>query len=342
MDTDAVVLAEVTRRGRRLLTRTELLAMGISAEEIECRVRRGSWQRIHAGVYLIGAGALTHEERACAAALAGAPHSYVGGVAGAALHGIGDWGRLIEVWAPHGTDVVAAGVRVHRTRKGGVPITSLGSCRVPTACVEQVLLDLAGKLPRRSLHRAFTTAWRKRKTNPAAVLAHVQRFGGRGVRGTGVLRELAELYGGVKRGPGSEAEADFLLELFDALETAGIEAPTPQLSIKVDGGRLTVTPDFGWGRRWAVIEMLGLEAHGDYERQDADVERASLIRNAGWALDEVTPRAMRARPAEKIRRLVAFLEAHPPIHDAPPGRCTCASCGPLPDRAAELGEIRRR
>lgn len=320
MDTDAVVLAEVTRRGRRLLTSSELLVLGLSTEEIECRVRRGSWQRIHAGVYLIGAGALTHEEKACAAVLAGAPHAYAGGVVGARLHGIGDWGSFIEVWAHHGTDIVATGVRVHRTRKVGVPVVMLGSCRVPTACVEQVLLDLAAKIPRRDLHQAFTTAWRKGKTNPAAVLAHVVRFGGRGVRGSGVLRELAELYAGVKRGPGSVAEADFLLELFEALEGAGIEPPTPQLSIKVDGGRVTLTPDFGWERRRAVIEMLGLEAHGNYERQDEDVERASLIRNAGWALDEVTPRAIRTRPAEKIRRLVAFLQAHPPVHDGPPTR----------------------
>lgn len=320
MDTDAVVLAEVTRRGRRLLTSSELLVLGLSTEEIECRVRRGSWQRIHAGVYLIGAGALTHEEKACAAVLAGAPHAYAGGVVGARLHGIGDWGSFIEVWAHHGTDIVATGVRVHRTRKVGVPVVMLGSCRVPTACVEQVLLDLAAKIPRRDLHQAFTTAWRKGKTNPAAVLAHVVRFGGRGVRGSGVLRELAELYAGVKRGPGSVAEADFLLELFEALEGAGIEPPTPQLSIKVDGGRVTLTPDFGWERRRAVIEMLGLEAHGNYERQDEDVERASLIRNAGWALDEVTPRAIRTRPAEKIRRLVAFLQAHPPVPDGPPTR----------------------
>lgn len=332
MDTDAVILAEVTRRGRRLLTRCEILALGISPEEIECRVRRGSWQRIHAGVYLIGAGDLTHEEQACAAALAGAPHAYTGGVVGARLHAIGDFGPFIEVWAPHGTDVVATGVRVHRTRKPGVPVVMLGSARVPTACVEQVLLDLAARLPRRALHQAFTTAWRKRKTNPALVLAHIARFGGRGVRGSGVLRELAELYAGVGRGPGSEAEADFLLELLEALEAAGIEAPTPQLAIKVDRGRSTVVPDFGWERRWAVIEMLGLEAHGDYRRQDDDVERASLIRNAGWALDEVTPRAMRVRPDEKVRRLVAFLRAHPPIHDGPPGRCTCDACpAPAPD-----------
>ena len=328
MDTDAVVLAEVTRRGRRLLTRREILALGISPEEVECRVRRGSWQRIHAGVYLIGAGALTFEERACAAALAGAPHARAGGVVGARLHGIGDFGSFLEVWAPHGTDVVARGVRVHRTRKAGVPVLLLGPCRVPTACVEQVLLDLAARLPRRALHQVFTTAWRKRKTTPAAVLLHVDRFGGRGVRGSGVLRELAELYAGVERGPGSEAEADFLLELFEALEAAGIEAPTPQLAIKVDGGRQTVVPDFGWSRRWAVIEMLGLEAHGDYERQDDDVERASLIRNAGWALDEVTPRAIRTRPAEKVRRLVSFLRAHPPIHGGPPGACSCDACPP--------------
>jgi hypothetical protein len=180
---------------------------------------------------------------------------------------------------------------------------------IPCVVIEHALLEAAAVLPKRDVHQLLTSAWRKRLTTPKKVLAHVQAHGGRGVRGTCRLREVAELYATTKRGPGSEAEADFLFDFYAALDAAGIEHPELQFAIDVRGGTEKVVPDFVWPVRRKVIEMKGLEAHGDYRIQDEDVERESAIRAAGWGLDCVTPRAMRERPQQTIARLISFLEA---------------------------------
>ncbi|HUP87417.1 MAG TPA: hypothetical protein VM143_17330 [Acidimicrobiales bacterium] len=145
------------------------------------------------------------------------------------------------------------------------------------------------------------------KTTPRKVLLHLEVHGGRGVRGVCRLREVAELYDGTRRGPGSEAEADFLHDFLAALNAAGIERPELQHAIPVRGGIEKLVPDFTWPGRGKVIEMKGLSAHGDYLIQDEDNERESAIRAAGWQLDTVTPRSMRERPGATITRLLRFL-----------------------------------
>lgn len=139
------------------------------------------------------------------------------------------------------------------------------------------------------------------------MLLHLEVHGGRGVRGVCRLREVAELYDGTRRGPGSEAEADFLHDFLAALNAAGIERPELQHAIPVRGGIEKLVPDFTWPGRGKVIEMKGLSAHGDYLIQDEDNERESAIRAAGWQLDTVTPRSMRERPGATITRLLRFL-----------------------------------
>jgi hypothetical protein len=148
-----------------------------------------------------------------------------------------------------------------------------------------------------------------RKTTPRKVLAYLEVFGGRGVRGVCKLREVAELYAASQRGPGSEAEADFLHDFLAALDDAGIERPELQFVIPIRGGAEKVVPDFTWPGRRKVIELKGLSAHGDYLVQDDDNEREAAIRAAGWDLDIVTPRSMRERPDRTINRLLRFLGA---------------------------------
>ncbi len=186
-----------------------------------------------------------------------------------------------------------------------MPTTVIGGIRV--VCLEEALLQVAPYVSTRSLHRLLTTAWRMNQTTPRKVLVHLADHGGRGVRGVRRLREVAELYEATRRGPGSEAEADFLFDFLSALDAAGIEQPEMQYAIPIRGGAEKVVPDFTWPDRGKVIEMKGLSAHGDYVIQDDDNEREEAIRAAGWELAVVTPRSMRERPGAVIARLLLFL-----------------------------------
>jgi hypothetical protein len=303
---DARVLAAVTRRGRRLLTVSEILEEGATYAQIVDRVNAGIWQRVHDAVVLIGAGALTWEEEVLAATQAGGETAGACRRAAARLHRIGEYGRrLVEIAVTHGTEIHAEGVLVHRTRRL-TPLVMVDG--IPCTSVEETLLDLAAILPARLVHQAMTTAWRTKLTTPKKVLGHIEHYGGRGVKGTRKLRNIAKLYDECDRGPGSEAEADLLWQLFERLEAAGIECPMMQGVIKVDRGRRDLSVDLLWKKRTKVVEMMGLSAHGDYIRQDEDTVRGALIRDAGYDLREVTPRAVRERPHETIAEIVRWLQ----------------------------------
>lgn len=312
---DRRILAAVSRRGRRLLTHAELVEAGATNKQIEGRCDRGTLQRVHHEVYLVGVGALTWRERLLAGVLAGGDSASAASFSAIHLWGLPNYSKgSVHVQVVHGTTLRAAGVTRHRTRRG-VPTTAVDG--IPVVCLEEALLQVAARLPAREIHCLLTTAWRKGQTTPRKVLLHVERYGGRGVRGVCRLREVAELYDGTRRGPGSEAEADFLFDFLDALDDAGVERPDLQHVIEVRHGTERLVPDFTWPRRRKVIEMKGLSAHGDYMIQDADNEREADIRAAGWDLATVTPRSMRERPAQTIARLLEFLRT-PPSAPRPP------------------------
>jgi hypothetical protein len=305
---DSRILAAVTRRGRRLTTLAELTEEGedqVSEKAVLRRVRSGVLQRVYDGVYLVGAGDLTREEEYLAIVLAGGPTALASGFTTLELAGLEAKSKRPQVTVSWKTSFPLDTVDVRRTRRS-LPWETLKG--VPSVTVAQGLLDVAARLPERDLHKFLTTAWRKRLTTPRAVLDHIEKYGGRGVKGTRRLRGIAEIYDGVERGPGSEAEADFLFDLFAELDRAGIERPELQFVIDVRDGREKVVPDFVWPRRRKVVEMKGLKAHGDYLKQDEDVERESAIRAAGWDLDCLTPRAMRERRKQTIARVITFLQ----------------------------------
>lgn len=288
------------------MTYAELTTAGVSEEALTCRVKNGAMQRIHSGVYLVGAGELTWQEKALAGVLAGGASAKAGSFTVLRLNGLETYapGQII-VYVPVATGCEATGVTFKRTRRDPPGTVVEG---VPCVVIEHALLDVAAKLPSRGLHKLLTTAWRKGLTTPQKVLGHIEAHGGRGVRGTVKLRGVADLYASGGRAPGSEAEADFLFELYAALDAAGIERPELQVAIGVRDGTDRVVPDFVWPGRWKVIEMKGLAAHGNYMIQDEDVEREAAIRAAGWELDSLTPRAMRERRAATLRRVIRFLQ----------------------------------
>lgn len=296
----------VKKLGRRLLTMPEFNKIGLSRKVVAARAKRGSLQRIHGSVYLVGAGKLTWQEEILAAVLAGGSTARASSFSAIRLWGLGHFSPgVVYVEIFHGTARRLKGVVVKRTRRATPRRTRDG---VPVVCVEEALLAVSHRLSEKVLHRLLTKAWRKRLTTPKRVIQHLDAHGKR-VPGNEKLARVAQLYVDHARGPGSDAEADFLFDFYAALDARGIERPELQYVIDVRDGTEKLVPDFTWPKRRKVVEMKGLEAHGDYVKQDEDVEREADIRAAGWDLECVTPRAMRERPKTTIERLIRFLES---------------------------------
>ena len=302
----------VEELGRRIVTTKELKGVRATRKTIATRLERGTLRRIHDGVYLVGAGELSWQEEILAGVLAGGDTARASHFSALRLFELGNYqsGR-VHVTVAYATTLQADDVIAHRTRRS---VRSTVVDGVPVVCVEEGLLGAAPKLSTRELHRLLTAAWRRRLTTPRKLLLHLERHGV-GVKGRDKLQSVAAMYAGMARGPGSDKEADFVFDFFAALDAHGIERPELQFSIKVREGRHTWTVDFAWPRRRKAIEMKGLAAHGDYVIQDEDVEREGDIRAAGWDLDSLTPRAMRERPTQTIRRLIRFLQTpNPSLH----------------------------
>lgn len=286
-----------TRRG--LITRPEVLAANGSDRVIEGRCESERWQRVHAGVYLVGVAPLDWRGQLHAAVLAageGAAASHRAALVVWGLDGIG--AAPLEITVPVTHRPVPAGVLVHRTRRP-VPVAHCGGIDVTT--VERTILDVASCLPPVVVEKAFESAVRKGLTTATKVELFVRAQGGKGVRGSTALKEIL-----AERAPGRAAGSPAEVELLRALRRAGVAAPVRQYEIALSGGAVA-TVDLAWPERRKAVEVDGIDAHATAEALDRDDERQNELCDAGWELRRYSARTVHRHPQQVAQRVARFL-----------------------------------
>ena len=161
------VIARLASRSHGVVTRRELLAAGVTSDEIVHRVRSGLLLREYRGVYRVGHRAPSVEARYLAAVLACGPGALLSGPAAAHL-----WGLLKGAAPP--PEVLARterrlrGVATRRARRSDPPAgtTHRG---IPITTVPFTLIALAAKLPSAELARACHEAGVRYGTTPRQV-----------------------------------------------------------------------------------------------------------------------------------------------------------------------------
>jgi Transcriptional regulator, AbiEi antitoxin len=160
------ILARIARRQHGLVTRKQLLAAGISREEIRRRIQKGALLVVHRGVYRVGHKAPSIESRYLAAVLACGDGAVLSGDAAGYL-----WGLIKgtapppEVTAPKRRRV--RGVRTRHARRGEIEATI---CRgIPITTVPRTLVDLSSLLQLEDLARACHEAGVLHRTTPRQV-----------------------------------------------------------------------------------------------------------------------------------------------------------------------------
>jgi Transcriptional regulator, AbiEi antitoxin len=160
------ILARIARRQHGLVTRKQLLAAGISKEEIRRRIQKGALLVVHPGVYRVGHKAPSIEARYLAAVLACGDGAVLSGHAAAYL-----WGLIKgtapppEVTAPKRRKV--RGVRTRHARRGEIEATTWRG--IPITTVPRTLVDLASLLQLEDLARACHEAGVLHRTTPRQV-----------------------------------------------------------------------------------------------------------------------------------------------------------------------------
>jgi hypothetical protein len=172
--------AWIADRAHGIVTREELLAAGVSRDQVTRRVRSGALRRVFAGVYRTGP--LTTEARYMAAVKACGEGALLSGPAAAHLF------SLIKgpPPPPHVTTRTERRLRGVTTRRSPVICANATKFRgIPVTPIPQILIDLAASLSFDALGQACHEA-HVRGTRPE----HVDPLLRRGTRGAGRLRAI--------------------------------------------------------------------------------------------------------------------------------------------------------
>ena len=255
-----------------LAHRKQALELGMTARQIDERVASGLLIPEHRGVYRVAGAPRSGEQAILAACLAAG----VGAVASHRSAGV-LWGlRGVEAVEPE--IIVPAtrcptlhGVLVHRTdRLDRVDVSR--RLRIPVTTPARTLLDLGAVAPALVVESALEDALMRRLVTFALLTGTLERLGGPGRSGAGVLRALV-----LERDPATAPTQSMLEDLlFRVVRRGGLPAPVRQYEVAgvlLDGAY----PDV----------RLGLEAdsrlgHGGRLDVQRNSDKANILLAHGW------------------------------------------------------------
>ena len=262
-------IMELARSQHGVVTRRQLLELGVDPRAISRRARSGQWSRLFRGTYVVGPIA-PPRAREMAAALACGPNALISHRSAAGL-----WNVFPAPPASDPVDVTVVGRRSQvsaiqawgavsladdeRTRVDGIPVTSIG----------RTLVDFAAVAPMSDLEGAVARAEREGLITPPALDALLARYRRR--PGTPALRAVLTRSGGPALVE-SEAEKIFLRDV-----VRKGDLPAPRTNAEVGGYRL----DFYWEEHGVAVEIDGFRWHGNRPRFDSDRRRITRLAAAG-------------------------------------------------------------
>jgi very-short-patch-repair endonuclease len=308
----------IAERQHGLVTRDQLVELGVGRGALEHALHAGHLHRMHPGVYaLVGPPALPTLAVERAALLACGENAYLSHGSAAAVWGFRPRG-------PGSTDVTVVGRESGRQRPG-IVIHRTGHLAqidrrlhsgLRIVSPARALLDIASGLDGRQLERALDQALATGRTSLGAVRAVLREYPHR--PGAARLRALAS--------PGrsltmtrSECEERFL----ELVRKAGL--PSPEVNARV--GRFEV--DFCWRRQRVIVEIDGYPFHSSQAALERDHRRDAVLQQMGFLVIRILGREL-LMASERVlvrvagalargeRRSDAMTTGNAPVSAAPP------------------------
>jgi very-short-patch-repair endonuclease len=292
------LVAEAADAQYGVVTRRQLLALGLTRSLVDHAVARGRLIGWHRGVYALARRSSPAMARYLAAVLAVGEDALLSHHAAAAV-----WGLRPSRAAEVDVTVVARdagrrrpGIRVHRrarmddrdrARRHNIPITSAAL----------TLLDLTPELGMRELERIFDAALKERIVTRAAVEQTAARNPTR--PGAGRLAALARSELAATTVSRSDGEERFL----ELVRAGGL--PDPELNAQI--GPYTV--DAFWRDVGLVVEIDGYGFHGTRRSFDTDHERDQYLSARDLTVLRFTRDQVVKQPAVVLVRLTQRLTA---------------------------------
>jgi hypothetical protein len=289
------VVGDLAEHQHGVVSREQLLGLGLGQSLIDHWVHNGRLYLIHAGVYAVGHRRLDRHGRWRAAVLACGPGAVLSHRDAAHLWGFRRSARRdIDVTALGRTRHRRRGLTVHRPRslheddvimREGIPVTT----------VPRTLLDLAEVIRPQQLRRAFEESQRLELFDLSTMHALLGRSRGRrGVKPLNVL--LAE----EADAPTTKEELEY--RFADFIRDFGL--PQPIYNATVAGYEV----DTYWPDLDRIVELHSFEFHGKTHAQHERDSRKWLdLQLAGYVVTRVTWRMLNdpERLAEQLRAFLA-------------------------------------
>jgi len=265
-----------------VVTRRQLLELGLSAQAVQHRIAKGRLHRVTPGVYSVGRAELSRPGHWMAAVLACGPQAVLSHASAAALWGIGpERPDAIEVTLCGSSARRRPGVLVYR--RPNLRSSDLTVHRgIPVTCPVRTLIDLAARSGRSELERAVNDADRLDLIDPESLYEALDSYPGQ--RGVGPLRAM--LGERSFRLTDSELERRFL----PIAAAAGM--PPPLTRQWLNGFRV----DFHWPDLGLVVETDGLRYHRTPAQQAKDRVRDQTHAAAGLVPLRFTHAQVRFEP----------------------------------------------
>ncbi len=262
-------------RQHDVVSRRQLLAAGLSPDQVTDRVRRGVLTRIHRGVFTLSSRPLPPHGRFAAAVLAGPDDTVLSHRSAAQLHGMlpQDRGPVHVTTAEISRSRL--GIVIHRSRC----LEDATTTREGIACttIPRTLVDLAAQLGPVPAERAWSTLGARRAIDLNAVENELRRHPNR--PGSSVVRALVATHhdtiSGVSR---------------STLETMAIALcrkhglPMPQVNALLTIGTRTFEIDLLWRGAKIAVEVDSWGTHGHVSSFRNDRARDFTLQAAGWAV----------------------------------------------------------
>lgn len=281
-------MARLAQGQHGVVSRRQLLEVGISGRAIERRLQHGQLHELFRGVYVFGARRISRRGRWMAAVLTGGNGTVLSHRSAARLWRLlspaDEW---IDVTSPPGRVVRRKGVISHesvvaedeRTVVDGIPVTS----------PFRTVFDLAGVLDRRGLERAWHAAEVGEMRDRVSLPMLLERYPGR--RGSRNLRALLEA-----PEPVGFTRNDFEEAFVALVDAHALRRPRMNGTLALRGRFFEI--DALWEDEQVAVELDSRSVHGTDRNFESDKQRDRILLAEGWRTMRVTWRQLQQEPDE--------------------------------------------
>lgn len=296
-------VGDLARGQHGVVSRRQLLAIGLDTDAIKRRVRAGRLHRIHPGVYAVGHTAITRRGRWMAAVLASGEEAVLSHRSATALFGV--WGSgtgEIHVTVPRKVRSTRS-IRRHFSMLPEDEVEIVDG--IPVTSASRAALDLAaekGEASAESALRELEYLGIYGAVSLPAVLARHPNH-----RGARACREALEH---LRDDPGGRIRSDLEERFIAFLDANNIPRPRLNAWLSVDEDRYQV--DCLWPEARLIAELDDWQSHGTRRGFRKDRKRDRRLGAVGYRVVRITEDQIRNEPAALATDLQASVITYAP------------------------------